>query len=363
MAEVVRESILTLLAEEEEVQTPAILMQIQFLEKDLVRLESPSSLAQEVAAFPFRSILSSQLEGLVSHIHEDSPDFKIVFDLLTSYTSRMMTLHQQNNTAEVEYVQQPTFQLMTDISASLLADYIEGIYISCRKASDTPISLRYSRELDLKGKYLDINGEADLCIKYCEVPVFVLEVQTLSATCDSPIEKGEVLAESKGFAEEFCTKMHAAPLDFPSLLVSGKCFVFVRRIVAENGNAVYLLSRPIETFNDSYSTHLRNLKLVSKEIVRIFGTIKGLIQEVRQMNVEDRHGGGVVVSTFDDDHDFDRKGIKGSKHSSGKSSFQTTATTGNGGDATKRRYITTSIKAPLLTERNLQKHDQRLFFM
>ena len=176
-----------------------------------------------------------------------------------------------------------------------------------------------------------------------------------------------------------------------SLLVSGKYFVVVRRNVAEDGNVVYLLSRPIETFNDSYSIHLGNMKLVSKEIVSMFGTIRSLIQAVNQKNAEPRRGGGVVVSTFDGDNNSDRKrnkendnddddddgqtghdkeGEHGNKkrraeHSRGKSSFQTTTTGDNGGDATKRSSysITTSIKAPLLTERNLQKHDQRLFFL
>jgi len=348
--------------------------------------------ATEVAAFPIRSILSSQLEDQVSHINEDSPEFKIVFKLLSSYTTRMMTLHRQNNTAEVEYVHQPTFQLMKDIYSKLLADYIQGIAF-CEKAPDNSISIRYSTELDLKGKYLYVNGEADLCLRFCEVPVFVLEVKKLSATCDLPIEKGEVLAETKGFAEEFCTIMDAAPLEFPSLLVSGKYFVFVRRNVSEDGNAVYLLSRPIEMFDGSYSIHSGNMTLVSKEIVSMFGTIRSLIRAVNQKNAEPRRGGGVVVSTFDgdnnsdrkrnkendnddDDHNddgqtgHDKKGEHGNKkrraeHSRGKSSFQTTTTGDNGGDATKRSScsITTSIKAPLLTERNLQKHDQRLFFL
>jgi hypothetical protein len=90
---------------------------------------------------------------------------------------------------------------------------------------------------------MDIKGEADLCMRFFEVPGFVLEVMALSATCDSPFEREEVLTETKGFAEEFCTKMNAAPLEFQSLLACiWQMFFICPKIVAEDGNAVYLMS-------------------------------------------------------------------------------------------------------------------------
>lgn len=339
--------------------------------------------ATEVAAFPIRLIPSSQLEHSVSHIDEDSAEFKAVFDLLTSYTGLMITLHRQKSTAEVEYVHQPTFRFLKDISNALLPEEYINEMEFCEKAPEKSISIKYSTELEIQGKFLDISGEADFCMKFCEVPLFVLEAKNLLETCDTPKEKAEVLVETKGFAEEFCKKMTAAPLEFPGLLVSGKLFVFVRRNVAEDGEAVYLLSKPIATFDGSYSIHEGNMKLVSREIVCMFRTIRGLIQAVTQKNQEPRFGrvGELMVSTFDDDRNSDGKGDKenndndgqgehgnknqGTGHSSGRSSFQTSSNTtkGSGWDASQRCSITGTKKAFTLTERNLQKHDQRFFFM
>ena len=331
--------------------------------------------ATEVEAFPVRSIPTAQMEHLLSHIHEDGHDFKVVFNLVCDFTSHMMTLYRANTVKELEYVHKPTFQLVKDVFSILIPDYVQDMKFY-EKGPGTSIPIEYRTELDVKDSSLEIKGETDLCMRFCEVPLFVLEAKSLLMTFDTPIEKGEVLAETKGFAEQYSVKMAAAAMEFPSLLVSGKVFVFVRRVVTKDEEVVYLMSRPIETFSNGNAMHLENIKLVSKEIVNMVETIRRLIQAVLQRNLEQISGrvmadrdsdgkGDKENNDKDRDHtnndNEDERGEPNNQrlgHSKGRSlSTNFTTTTVNG-----KEYSTTT-KNSLLTVRNLQKHNQRLLFI
>ena len=352
--------------------------------------------AADVAAFPTRTMPRSQLEHALSSIREDDPDFKAVFALVHAYTTTMMALHQAGMTDELEFVQNPTFQLVKDLSAALLPEFITDLEFSYKSrdtttttttsttttststtttsTTTTTIPIRYSTQLDcIDTTSLEINGETDLCIRFCYVPVFVLEVKDLTMTCDTPEETGEVLAETKGFAEDYAWRMTVPPLKFPSLLISGKVFVFVRRIVADkNKEAVYLLCKPIETFcNDDDDYHHRyslleeNIKLVSKEIVSMFENIRSLILAVVQKNLEQyslSRWRCVAVSGNKEDEGGEVVGggdqRPGHHHSKNKSlPTPNASSTDSCGGTTK-----ISTNQSLLTVRNLQKHTQRLLY-
>lgn len=148
---------------------------------------------------------TAQIEHLLSHIHEDGHDFKVVFNMLCDFTSHMMTLYRANTVKELEYVHKPTFQLVKDVFSTLIPDYIQDMKFY-EKDPGTSRSL-----------YAILRSSA---------------VRSRSQeSCDTPSEKGNVLAETKGFAEQYSVKMAAAAMEFSSLLVSGKVFVFVRRVV------------------------------------------------------------------------------------------------------------------------------------
>ena len=231
--------------------------------------------------FNRQSITDYQLMSyFIEHFPPDNDEVQAIVPLVRDYTMNMMDLLRQRKVDEVMYIQTPTFDLISSIVELLIPSTL-----TCydkRSSSDEAVNIGYETMLD----DIKISGETDQVICADDTPVANVEVKNLDKICDEPGDLAKILAEDKGFCEEFHRNIGRQPPLFSSVLVSGRCWKFIDRLY-ENGNDRFLLHPTIETFkivegSSDYQLDEEAVLLVSRMVVRMIHGAKRLIHIMKK---------------------------------------------------------------------------------
>jgi hypothetical protein len=238
----------------------------------------------EVACFARATVaMNNELLPYVENLISDD-NCQYAYTETRKYTEIMMGHVVAERTAEIPYVQQPTFALMKLLTAHIIPDLQFFEKDSCA------IEIRYSIQLETpSAEILPVTGETDQLIAAGEIPLGNVVVKNLDVTCTAPNEIGEMLAENKGFAERYKRILGIEPHAFPSVLVSGRRWAFVDRLFVYNER--YIQFPVLETFDVITTTagapceciiYERNLMMVSRMLVRMIYSIRDLFSTYHQ---------------------------------------------------------------------------------
>ncbi len=111
-----------------------------------------------------------------------------------------------------------------------------------------------------------ISGESDAVIFYNNTCVFVWEDKNLDKTLTTANEKGQIIAEVKGFAEAFKKATRVEPTVFPGVLTSGVVFSISRYIFRNGGSSLHL-TQPLSLVNEKYEIIEENVMAVTKLLI------------------------------------------------------------------------------------------------
>ena len=191
--------------------------------------------ATEVAAFTIRSIPSSQLEPAVSHIDEGSAEFKVVFDLLTSCTGRILST-EIDSRGWSTCINQPTSFWKTFLM--LFFQNTSKTWSFVKRLPKTPSLSNALKNWKYKAIFWTWGFVRSWFLQE------VLWGSIVRFWSEEPL-RGEWYTQWRsrkfcGDQKSFVKKMVAAPLEFPSLLVFGNLFVFVQRIVSKDGERSFV---------------------------------------------------------------------------------------------------------------------------
>ena len=241
----------------------------------------------EVACFARAKVAMNELLPYVENLTSDD-NCQYAYTETRKYTEIMMANVVAKRTAEIPYVQQPTFALIKLLTAHIIPD------LQFFEKDSGAIEIRYSIQLETpSAEILPVSGETDQLIAAGEIPLGNVEVKNLDVTCTAPNEVGEILAEDKGFAERYKRILGIEPNVFPSVLVSGRRWTFVDRLFRNNER--YIQFPVLETFNVITTTagapcecimNEPNLMMVSRMLVRMIYSIRDLALITRKRKLQ-----------------------------------------------------------------------------
>lgn len=223
----------------------------------------------------------------------------------------MMVNAEQGNINEDKYIQKPTFLLINTLVTHLLPDSGVEFFEKC---SNETVQICYKTDLITPKGLITVSGQTDQIITVGGVPVGNIEVKNLEHTCSTDRALGQILAEDRGFANQHKERIGIEPKLFPSVLVSGRRWVFVDRSFDSVGER-YLMFPLLETFNEvdgglnKYTINEDNVLMVSRLLVRMIYAMKKLIKAA-----DKKRNSTFVVHHGDDDSEDGRDSGQLSDH-------------------------------------------------
>lgn len=200
--------------------------------------------AAEVACFSHQSLTNAEVLDVVKTLDPCSDRCRFVYQEVLSYTQQMMANAQQQVDEKMR-IRASTLAFMRNLVTYLLPTDVGLQFLE----TGTEEEMVYNTQLQTGKDILSITGVADQVIAVGSVPVGSVVVNDLSMTCSTPQERGEILAQSKGIAEQHRRCVGVEPRLFPSVLASGKGWVFVDRSYRDGER--YFVFPVLETFSVS----------------------------------------------------------------------------------------------------------------
>ena len=316
----------------------------------------------EVECFNKNTLPTAELPDYVKSIDRFSDHCRFVYQEVLNYTQGMVDNAQQRKVNEEMYIHQPTFALMRKLITHLLPDVYAQFY---EKATGGVAWISYDTLLYTGKGIVPIKGETDQVISVGDAPIGNVEVKNLNMTCITPQEQGEILAEDKGLAERYKSRVGVEPRLFPSVLVSGRRWAFVDR--SYNDGERYLMFPVLETFSvEEVGEQLQctisedNVMMVSCMLIRMIHIMKKLVHKIRRKRKESFD----VYCAHDESDDEPEKGDPGYDQDTGgategPSAFRQMRRSVGHASASKKRATGGSSKGAQssLTTVNLYRHD------
>jgi hypothetical protein len=260
----------------------------------------------EVECFPKATLPIAELPDFVASISPSSDACKYVYKEVLTYTEGMMANAQLQNVGEEKYIHLPTFALMRTLVNHFLPDSEIQFF---EKSSGGAVEIAYTTLLETPNGLLPVKGETDQVVAVGDAPVGNIEVKNLDKTCSTPNELGEILAEDKGLAERHRERIGIEPRLFPSVLVSGRRWVFVDRSFDDGER--YLLFPVLETFDvvivgevSECIVNMPNVLMVSRMLIRMIYAMEKLIKATAKKRKE-------AFDVYRADDDSEEGGDKG----------------------------------------------------
>jgi hypothetical protein len=259
-----------------------------------------------VECFPKATLPIAELPDFVASISPSSDACKYVYKEVLTYTEGMMANAQLQNVGEEKYIHLPTFALMRTLVNHFLPDSEIQFF---EKSSGGAVEIAYTTLLETPNGLLPVKGETDQVVAVGDAPVGNIEVKNLDKTCSTPNELGEILAEDKGLAERHRERIGIEPRLFPSVLVSGRRWVFVDRSFDDGER--YLLFPVLETFDvvivgevSECIVNMPNVLMVSRMLIRMIYAMEKLIKATAKKRKE-------AFDVYRADDDSEEGGDKG----------------------------------------------------
>lgn len=324
----------------------------------------------EVECFNKFELPTADLATYVQRTFLQPEDFQYVYRMVLEYTQGMVDLAKQKNVDEETHIHPPTFKLLQDIVKHFLPAHKLQFF---EKSSTGTVEIGYATSLiSPNGGVTQVTGETDQLICFGGVPVGNVEIKNLNKHCNSPKEIGEILAEDKGFAERHKQCVGVEPRLFPSLLVSGRRWVFVDRSFEEGGEK-YMLFPALVTFVGEegegavYEIDVSSVQMVSRMLMRMMHVIGNLIEAIGKKakrsydayaEREDTDGGDDGAGQSSDDEDLPappapRKGPSVTDKPTASAAASKSAKRGGGRGGENKKHATQSN----LTMVNMYRHD------
>lgn len=232
----------------------------------------------------------AELPQFAAQTPPDSEACDHVCEMMLKYTKDMAENAKQGNVDEVKYIHQPTFQLMRALVKYRIPEYEVQFF---EKGSGDAVSTTYNTVLVTSKGPQHVSGETDLLICVGDVPVGNVEVKNLTMTCATTNEEAQILVEGQSFAEKYRQRAGMEPRLFPSVLVSGRRWVFVDRRFRD-GEDRYLVFPALNTFSDetvgeggTCVVDLPSVTQVSQMLLRMVDAMEVLIKDMVKKRKQD----------------------------------------------------------------------------
>eukprot|EP00981_Chlorochromonas_danica_P006888 scaffold1503_cov150-Ochromonas_danica.AAC.1 len=242
----------------------------------------------EVGCFNLLTISSSieAFDFYVEKVDPSSNECRYVYEEILKYTQEMVANAEQRKVNEEIYVHKPTFALMRKLVTHFLGNANGTSVQFFEKGSGGAVDICYETFLPTAKGILPIKGETDQVISVEGAPVGNVEIKNLTMTCSTPREHGEILAEDKGLAERHKNRVGIEPRLFPSVLLSGRRWVFVDRTFRETER--YLMFPVLHTFdvNEVDDGQIQctiieaNVMMVSRMLIRMIHAMGKLVKAI-----------------------------------------------------------------------------------
>jgi hypothetical protein len=209
--------------------------------------------------------------------------FDAVRQLILEFTSTMHDLYKEGKVAEVMCVQPISFKLFKDMSLIVLSEYKHNLRFE-NKAS-CHADTEYSTTLNPPGKIINISGETDGTMLYCDIPIKTWEDKELKALINlKPKEVGQPLAEIRGMGEIFKTRVGVHAPKFCGVLTTGLTWTMSFRTYLD-GQVNYGRTELINTWNEQEkSPDTEGIDIVTSLLMTSLRSAEVLIKIINERN-------------------------------------------------------------------------------
>ncbi len=288
----------------------------QFIRKATAKQASELSLTDQQAFVKMNLSIAELIRTLERNV-DSQTDFDFVYEKVKAYTALMKTNLNAQETDEDRYIQPPTFFLMQELFTQLVRPPEYELKFQTKSTPNSTATKYYFDLVTACNELVSVAGETDQIITLDVTPIANIEVKNLLKGLLENTDVGEVMAETKAFADHYRTKIGEEPKCFPSIMVSGRKWQFIERVF-HNGSATYLFFPILDTLSEDEGDRTineENLKLVCRCILRFAGTMNVLVQKIskhlrviaNQVHKQDEgdDDGNVDDADNNDDYDFD----------------------------------------------------------
>jgi hypothetical protein len=244
-------------------------------------ISGPCVGSSEQQYFNASSCNISDLPDFIGSISPTSVRSKYVNQRLLEFTDGIMGNELRGTANGKELVRIPAIALIRTI----ISHFVPNVQFFENTGGDDNLKTCYDTTIHAVDGPIKVRGNTDLVVYIAGAPVAVVKVNSLEETCNPRGELqslGDLLAANQGFAEQYRDWTGVQPRFFPSVLVSGRYWLFVDRAFRDGHRQ--LVHPVLETFKTDPDNrnviNQENVMLVSRLLVRMTFAISNSVRAV-----------------------------------------------------------------------------------